>query len=263
MSQPNGVRLLVAEQLMLLAFSAGDGRLHRPVQRFLPMGLAGAVLTELALRRGISIDPRGRSPDKQVVVGMPPGTGDPLLDGVGAQVLAQPSRALAWWIRRLSGSGIQGLVAGRLIADGLAVSTGGLFGRRLHLTQPAAYAVHADVAAGVRNALLVGPAVAAPAGPTGVAGPAGVAGPWSAHLWVTDPWSASLTSLAFGCGVINGFNWLPREQRKAAKASLQAIRGTDPIGLTVANLVDRARRAQAAAAASSSVNAVMISTGGV
>jgi hypothetical protein len=140
------------------------------------------------------------------------------------------------------------------MASGLVESTRGIFGSRLQLTQPAA---HADMAARVRQALLAGPAVAAPAGP------AGVAAPWSAHLWVSDPWSASLTSLAFGCGVINGFSWLPREQRPVAKASLRAIRGTDPIGLAVASLVDRARRAQAAAAASSSMNAVMISTGGV
>jgi hypothetical protein len=236
MSQPIGVRLLVAEQLMLLAFSGGDGRLRMPARRYLPMGLAGAVLAELALRRGISLAP-GKSPEKQLVVGMPPGTGDPLLDGIGTQVLAERSRSLAWWIRRLSG--VQGQVAGRLMASGLVVSRRGVFGKRLELTQPAA---HADMAARVRQALLAGPA--------------------AAGLWVTDPWSASLTSLAFGCGVINGFDWLPREQRKAAKASLQAIRGTDPIGLAVASVVARARKSEAAAAASS-MNAVMISTGGV
>jgi hypothetical protein len=241
MSQPIGVRLLVAEQLMLLAFSGSDGRLRMPARHYLPVGLAGAVLAELALRRAISLAP-GKSPEKQLVVGMPPGTGDPLLDGIGAQVLAERSRPLAWWIRRLSG--VQGQVAGRLMASGLVVSRRAVFGKRLELTQPAA---HADMVARVRQVLL--------------AGPAGAAGPWSASLWVTDPSSASLTSLAFGCGVINGFNWLPREQRKAAKASLQAIRGTDPIGLAVASVVARARKSEAAAA--SSVNAVMISTGGV
>jgi hypothetical protein len=255
MSQPAGARLLVAEQLMLLAFSAGDGRLHASARRYLPMGLAGAVLTELALRRGISLTP-GRSPEKQQVAGTPTATGDPLLDGVGAQVLAEPSRTLAWWIRRLSKSGIQGPVSGRLMASGLVENTRGIVSRRLQLTQPAA---HADVAARVRQALLAGPAMAAPAGP------AGMPGPWSAHLWVTDPGSASLTSLAFACGVINGFNWLPREQRKVAKANLQAIRGTDPIGLAVAILVDRARRnQQASAAASATMNATIInSIGGV
>lgn len=235
---------------MLLAFSAGDGRLRLPARRYLPMGVAGAVLTELALRQGISIDPQGRSPDKLLVAGTPPGTGDPLLDGVGAQVLAEPSRTLAWWIRRLSRSGVQGQVVSRLMASGLVESTRGFLGRRPQLTQPAA---HADMVARVRQALLAGPAAAA--------GPAAVAGPWSASLWVTDPWSASLTSLGFGCGAINGFAWLPREQRKAAKASLQAIRASDPIGLAVAIVVDRARSAQAAA--SSSANAAIISTGGV
>jgi hypothetical protein len=240
MSQPAGTRLLVAEQLMLLAFSLGNGRLRSSARRYLPMGVAGAVLTELAVRHSISIDPRGGCPGKHLVLGIPSRTGDPLLDSTAAQIQAQQPRTLAWWIKGLSRSGVQGQVSSRLVMNGLAVPSHGLFTTRLQLTQPAA---HAGAAARVQQTLLSGPAAAA-------------------GLWATDPWSAALTSLAFGCGVVPGFVWLPRQQRGAAKMSLQAIRASDPVGVAVAMLVEQARRAQAAAASASASasSAAMIPT---
>jgi len=51
-----GVRLLLAEQLMLLAFQDAGGR---PVQRarsYLRVGLPGAVLAEIALRHSVVIE---------------------------------------------------------------------------------------------------------------------------------------------------------------------------------------------------------------
>jgi hypothetical protein len=81
----------------------------------------------------------------------------------------------------------------------------------------------------------------------------------TAGLWVSDPCSAALTSLAVGCRVVEGFGWLPRPQRAAAKMSLQVIRSGDPIGVAVAVLVHRAVASQAAAASS----AAMVSTIGV
>lgn len=52
MSQPGVVRLLLPEQLMLLAFASWNGRLRvgLRLRPYLQVALAGAVLTELALR---------------------------------------------------------------------------------------------------------------------------------------------------------------------------------------------------------------------
>jgi hypothetical protein len=62
----------------------------------------------------------------------------------------------------------------------------------------------------------------------------------AAALWTADPWSASLTSLAFACRVLQTGR-LPRGQRQAAKASL-AVRRPDPVGQAVAALVDQGGR---------------------
>jgi Golgi phosphoprotein 3 (GPP34) len=236
--QAAGVRPLVAEQLAILAFSAGDGRLRSGPRRYLPAGLAGAVLIDLAIRKCIGIDARGGSAEKARLSVTQPGAGDPLLDGIAARIQAETPRTLAWWIRSLSRSGVQGQVMGRLQASGLATASRGVLSKRVALVYPAA---RADAAARVRQALAAGPAAAA-------------------ALWAADPWSAGLTSLAFGCRVLTGVDWLPREQREIARASLRAIRSTDPIGLAVAIAVDRARRSEDAAAAASSM--IIISTGG-
>jgi hypothetical protein len=235
-TQPVGTRLLVAEQLAMLAFSAGDGRLRSGPRRYLPAGLAGAVLTDLAVRTCIRIDRRGGSAAKDRVADAHPGTGDPLLDGIAVRIQAEAPRTLAWWIRTLGRSGVQGQIIGRLQANGLVTVSRGVITRRLQLAYPGA---RADAAARVGQALLAGPAAAA-------------------GLWSADPRSASLTSLAFGCRVFTGFEWLPREQRKIARASLRAIRSSDPIGLAVAIAVDRARRSEDASTAAM----ITISTGG-
>jgi Golgi phosphoprotein 3 (GPP34) len=94
-SPPAGGQLQVAGQLMLLAFSPGDGRLHSAVRHNPPMGVAGAILAELAIHRTIGIDPRGGHAEKHRVLAMGPGTGDPLLDSTAAQIQAHPPRTLA------------------------------------------------------------------------------------------------------------------------------------------------------------------------
>jgi hypothetical protein len=236
-TQLAGTRPLVAEQLILLAFSAGDGQLRSGPRRYLPAGVAGAILTDLAIRRCVGIDGRGGSADRDWLSGAEPGTGDPLLDGVAASIQAGRPQTLAWWIRSLSRSGVQGQVMSRLLTSGLATPTRGVFSTRPRLVYPAA---RADAVARVRQALLAGPS--------------------AVTLWSADPWSASLTSLAFGCRVIIGFDWLPREQRGIAQAGLRAIRNTDPIGLAVAIVVDRARRQEAAS--SSAAAAVAVSSFG-
>jgi hypothetical protein len=217
-SQPTGVRLLLAEQLMLLAFQGTGGRPVRGARSYLRVGLPGAVLAELALRGSVVIEESPSSAGRRRVVALPGRCGDPLLDAVAAWIEASKPHQLAWWIKNGGRSGLRGQVLDRLSAAGLVTTAPGAFGRRSRLASPAA---RADAAARVEQAL---------------AGPAR-----AAALWTADPWSASLTSLAFACRVLQ-VRWLPRGQRQAAKASLADIRRTDPIGQAVAALVYQGRR---------------------
>jgi hypothetical protein len=218
-SRPAGTRLLLAEQLMLLAFQDSGGRPVRGARSYLRVGLPGAVLAELALRHTVVIPESPPAAGKRRVLASPGRSGDPLLDTMAAWIEAEQPRSLAWWIKYGSRSGLRGQVLDRLSAAGLVTTSPGAFGRRSRLASPAA---RATVAARVEQALLAGPARAA-------------------ALWTADPWSASLTSLAFACRVLQ-VRWLPRGQRQAAKASLAVIRRSDPIGQAVAALVHEGGR---------------------
>jgi hypothetical protein len=211
-----GTRPLLAEQLMVLAFSPGDWRLRMGSGSFLSAGLVGAVFTELTLRQCIAIDGRG----KCRIAGPP--SGDRLLDDVRGWIQAEKPRALLWWIKGRARPWLHGQVLDRLVASGMVRTSRGAFRQRSYLAYPQA---RAELVARVHQALLTNPAQAG-------------------QLWATDPWTASLTSLAFASEVISGFGWLPREQRKAARAGLNAIRSTDPVGQAVAAAV-RALRAKA------------------
>jgi hypothetical protein len=213
-SQPTGVRLLLAEQLMLLAFQDSGRRPVRGARSYLRVGLPGAVLAELALRHSVVIGQSPSAAGKRPVLALPQRTGDPLLDTMAAWIEASKPRKLAWWIKNGSHSGLHGQVLDRLSAAGLVTTSPGPLRRRSRLVSPAA---RADAAARVEQALLADPARAA-------------------ALWTADPWSASLTSLAFACRVLQ-VRWLPRDQRQSAKANLAVIRRTDPVGQAVAALV--------------------------
>jgi hypothetical protein len=222
-----GVRPLLAEQLMVLAFSPGDWRLRMGAGSFLSPGLVGAVLTELTLRHCIATDQRG----KCRIAGPP--SGDPLLDYIGGRIEAQKPRTFVWWIKnRQTGPWLHGQVLGRLVASGLVTTSRGAFRQRSLLAYPQA---RAELVARVYRALLTDPAQAR-------------------QLWSADPGTASLTSLAFASEVISGFEWLPRGQRKTARASLNVIRSTDPIGQAVVAAV-RAMRKNATAGALAAQNA--------
>jgi hypothetical protein len=218
-SQPTGVRLLLAEQLMLLAFQDPGGRPARGARSCLRVGLPGAVLAELALRHSVVIEESPSAAGQRRVLALPGGSGDPLLDAVAAWIEASKPNQLAWWIKNGSRSGLRGQVLDRLSAAGLVATAPGAFRRRSRLVSPAA---RADAAARVEQALLADPARAA-------------------ALWTADPWSASLTSLAFACRVLQ-VRWLPRGQRQAAKANLAVIRRADPIGQAVAALAHQGGR---------------------
>jgi hypothetical protein len=233
---PAAARTLLAEQLMLLAFPA-EGPLRMGPGSYLSAGLAGAVLTELTIGRCVTIDQQGRSAGRYRVVPLGPRTGDPLLDGLADRIAAQPPNTLSWWIRRgANRSALHTEVLARLTAQELVTTSRGLLRSHSRLVSPA---VRADPADRLQRALLIDPAQAG-------------------QLWSSDPWSASLTSLAFACGVASGLGWLPRPQRSAARAVVKAIRSTDPIGQAVAAFVS----AQANAAASSAtMTTTMISSG--
>jgi hypothetical protein len=221
-SQPGSVRLLLPEQLMLLAFGPWNGRLRVGMRRrpYLEAGLAGAVLTELALRGSIAVEPRpGPARKFRVRITASP-AGEPFLDAVTAQVRAEKPRTLDWWIRR-GLPGMYRLMLDRLTAAGLVTTTRGVVRRRSVLSWPQA---RADALARAQQVLL--------------ADPARVAG-----LWTADPWSASLASLALSCRVLE-VGWLPRDQRRLARANLRTVRATDPIGQAVFDVIEQARRAE-------------------
>jgi Golgi phosphoprotein 3 (GPP34) len=216
---PSGTRLLLAEQLMLLAFSPGDRRLRMGPGSFLSVGLVGAVLTELTLRHCIAIDERG----KCRIAGPP--SGDPLLDDIASWIQNEKPRTPVWWVRNgRARAWLHGQVLGRLAARGLVTTSRGAFRQRSHLAYPPA---RAELIARLHRALLTDSARVS-------------------QLWSADPGTASLTSLAFASEVISGFGWLPRGQRKTARASLNVIRSTDPIGQAVVSAV-RTLRANATA----------------
>jgi Golgi phosphoprotein 3 (GPP34) len=220
-SQPGGVPLL-PERLMLLAFGPLDGRLRvgMRLRPYLELALAGAVLTELALRGSIAVEPRpGRARKFGVRVTASP-AGEPFLDAVTAQVRSQKPRTLGWWIRK-GLPGLNRLMLDRLTAAGLVTTTPGAVRRRSRLSRPQA---RADVFAKVQQVLLADPASVA-------------------RLWTADPRLASLASLAYSCRVLE-IGWLPRDQRRLAKANLRAIRATDPIGQAVFDIVEETRRTQ-------------------
>ena len=132
-SQPTGVRLLLAEQLMLLAFQESDRRPVRGARSYLRVGLPGAVLAELALRRSVAIEESPSAAGKRRVLAMPGRCGDPLLDTIAARIEASKPRKLAWWIKNGSRSGLHGQVLDRLSVAGLVTTSPGAFSRRSRL----------------------------------------------------------------------------------------------------------------------------------
>jgi hypothetical protein len=221
-SQPGGARLLLPEQLMLLAFGPWNGRLRVGIRLrpYLELALAGAVLTELALRGSIAVEPRPGPPRKFGVRATASPAGEPFLDAVTAQIRAQKPRMLGFWIRK-GLPGLHRLMLDRLTAAGLVTTTKGVVRRHSHLAWPQA---QADVFARVQQAVLADPASVG-------------------RLWAADPRLASLASLAYSCRVLEAGR-LPRDQRRLAKANLRAIRATDPIGQAVFDIVQETRRTQ-------------------
>ncbi|MBN1582383.1 MAG: GPP34 family phosphoprotein [Anaerolineae bacterium] len=99
------------EALFLLAINDDKGTIMGSIADYLPYGLAGAVLSELAIREKFTIDEK-----KHVILREGLLTGDPILDQVLEQMYASNRpRKVQTWINRLGTGKLVGQVADRLI----------------------------------------------------------------------------------------------------------------------------------------------------
>lgn len=101
--------LTLAEELALLAYDDESGK--QVGGMFVPYGLGGALLAELALLRRIELT------DDRVAVTDPSPTGDALLDDALRRIAAHPGRRPARWVDVLR-KGVEHTVLDRLVASG-------------------------------------------------------------------------------------------------------------------------------------------------
>lgn len=101
--------LTLAEELALLAYDDESGK--QVGGMFVPYGLGGALLAELALLRRIELT------DKSVAVTDPSPTGDALLDDALRRIADHPGRRPARWVDALR-KGLERAVLDRLVASG-------------------------------------------------------------------------------------------------------------------------------------------------
>jgi len=101
--------LKLYEDLFLLSINDATGELIGATQSYLPYGLAGAILAELALQRKVQVA------DKRLTVTDASPTGDGLLDDALAAIAQSTKpRKLTHWINAISGNKLQKRVAQRL-----------------------------------------------------------------------------------------------------------------------------------------------------
>src|SRR4051794_16119160 len=104
-----GHGLTLAEELALLAYDDESGR--QVGGMFVPYGLGGALLAELALLRRIEL-----SDDRVAVTDRSP-TGDALLDGALHRIAGHPGRRASRWVDLLR-RGVEHTVLDRLVEAG-------------------------------------------------------------------------------------------------------------------------------------------------
>lgn len=103
--------LKLYEELFLLAINDATGKLAGSAAAYLPYGLAGAILAELALAGKVRVS------DKRLAAADASPTGDELLDEVLAAVAgARKPRKLASWVEALGSQKLLKRVAARLAA---------------------------------------------------------------------------------------------------------------------------------------------------
>lgn len=101
--------LTLAEELALLAYDDESGK--QVGGMYVPYGLSGALLAELALLDRVELT------DKRVTVTDPSPTGDALLDGALRRIADQPGRRPVRWVDVLR-KGLERAVLDRLVASG-------------------------------------------------------------------------------------------------------------------------------------------------
>jgi Golgi phosphoprotein 3 len=109
--------LILPEELFLLAINDAKGRIHGPAAPMLRYGLVGAVLADLALRRNVRLDHKGRLE----TLGEGP-RGDDILEEAFARIQAADRlHKASHWINLLSddSSKLQQRLAERLVIKGV------------------------------------------------------------------------------------------------------------------------------------------------
>jgi hypothetical protein len=149
--------MLIAEDLLLLLTNDSTGKTTVDSSR-LPVGLAGAVLLELALARRVGITGPGEpvKPGRLVVRDGSP-TGDPLLDAALRRIHAAGPKKAGSALQTL-GKGLREELFGRLVARGiLRFEEGRVLGIFPTRSWPAEDVEHESrVRAGLRDVLVVG-----------------------------------------------------------------------------------------------------------
>jgi golgi phosphoprotein 3 len=107
------------EEMYLLTIHEDKGTILSAAQSNLPFGLAGALLTELALRGKLQVNPRHR-----VEVVDASQTGDDILDEISQEISkSEQPRKIGYWINKLSDDHkkISKRLVERLVMEGIVV----------------------------------------------------------------------------------------------------------------------------------------------
>lgn len=90
---------LLAEDLLLLALDDEKGTVPMDVQSFLDLGLAGAMIADLAALERLHLEKNFWGEKLSVVDASP--AGHVLLDQAMAAMVAKPDKSVGWWVHRL------------------------------------------------------------------------------------------------------------------------------------------------------------------
>lgn len=102
--------LNLPEEFFLLSIDDNKGKIIAEVSDGLELGLAGALLAELALQDRIGLK------DKRLVVTNPAPTGDGALDeALEAIGKEKRLRKISWWLSKLAGQGLSETISERLV----------------------------------------------------------------------------------------------------------------------------------------------------
>lgn len=93
---------LLAEDLLLLALDDGKGTVPMGVQSTLDLGLAGAMVADMAAQERLHLDKSFWG--EKLSVTNASSTDNRLFNDAVAAVAARPGKSVAWWVHNLSGA---------------------------------------------------------------------------------------------------------------------------------------------------------------